>query len=101
MRNRPPTHPGAVLREDVLPSLVGQSVASFARALGVSRQTLHSVLAERSGISAEMALRLGALLGNGPQLWLDMQSKYDLWRAQSRLRDVLDKMKPLTSVEVA
>lgn len=53
------------------------------------------------GFSADMALRLGALLGNGPQLWLDMQSKYDLWRAQSRLRDVLDKMKPLTSVEVA
>jgi addiction module HigA family antidote len=99
MRNRPPTHPGAVLREDVLPNLEGQSVASFARALGVSRQTLHSVLAERSGVSAEMALRLGALLGNGPQLWLDMQSKYDLWRAQSRLRDVLDKMKPLSSVE--
>ena len=99
MRNRPPTHPGAILREDVLPNLEGQSVASFARALGVSRQTLHSVLAERSGVSAEMALRLGALLGNGPQLWLDMQSKYDLWRAQSRLRDVLDKMKPLSSVE--
>ena len=99
MRNRPPTHPGAVLREDVLPNLEGQSVASFARALGVSRQTLHSVLAERSGVSAEMALRLGALLGNGPQLWLDMQSKYDLWRAQSRLRDVLDKMKPLSSVD--
>jgi len=53
------------------------------------------------GFSAEMALRLGTLLGNGPQLRLDMQSKYDLWRAQSMLRDVLDKMKPLTSVEVA
>jgi len=101
MRKRSPTHPGDVLREDVLPSLEGQSVASFARALGVSRQTLHSVLAERSGISVEMALRLGVLLGNGPQLWLDMQSKYDLWRAQSRLRDVLDNMKPLSSVEGA
>jgi addiction module HigA family antidote len=95
MRKRPPTHPGAILREDVLPSLEGQSVTSFARALGVSRQTLHSVLAERSGISAEMALRLGALLGNGAQLWVDMQSKYDLWQAQSKLQDVLERMKPL------
>jgi addiction module HigA family antidote len=95
MRKRPPTHPGAILREDVLPSLAGQSVTSFARALGVSRQTLHSVLAERSGISAEMAVRLGALLGNGAQLWVDMQSAYDLWQAQSKLQDVLVKMKPL------
>jgi addiction module HigA family antidote len=95
MRKRPPTHPGAILREDVLPSLAGQSVTSFARALGVSRQTLHAVLAERSGISAEMAVRLGALLGNGAQLWVDMQSAYDLWQAQSKLQDVLVKMKPL------
>jgi addiction module HigA family antidote len=58
------------------------------------------VLAERSGISAEMALRLGALLGNGAQLWLDMQSKYDLWQAHSKLRDVIDRMKPLRSTAV-
>ncbi|MEY2776168.1 MAG: hypothetical protein RLY30_266 [Pseudomonadota bacterium] len=65
MRKRIPTHPGAVLREDVLPSLPGISVSAFARSMGVSRQNLHSVLAERSGVSAEMALRLGRLLGNG------------------------------------
>ena len=100
MRTRPPTHPGAIMREDVLPSLAGQSVASFARALGVSRQALHSLLAERSGVSAEMALRLGTLLGNGAQLWLDMQSKHDLWQAQSKLRDVIDGMKPLRSSAV-
>ena len=67
MRKRSPTHPGAILREDVLPSLAGMSVSAFARSLGVSRQTLHAVLAERSGVSTEMALRLGALLGNGAQ----------------------------------
>ena len=70
MRHRAPTHPGAILREDVLPNLPGMSVSSFARKLGVSRQTLHAVLAERSGVSVEMALRLGVLLGNGAQLWL-------------------------------
>jgi len=95
MRKRRPTHPGAILREDVLPSLEGQSVTSFARALGVSRQTLHSVLAERSGISAEMAVRLGALLGNGAQLWVDMQSQYDLWQAHTKLQGVIKGMKPL------
>ena len=66
-----------------------------ARNLGVSRETLHAVLAERSGVSAEMALRLGALLGNGAQLWVDMQSKYDLWQAETKLGDELGRMRPL------
>lgn len=95
MRKRKPTHPGAILREDVLPDL-GMSVSAFARNLGVSRQTLHAVLAERSGISPEMALRLGALLGNGAQLWVDMQSKYDLWQAEEKLHDVLLSIQRLT-----
>lgn len=94
MRRRVPTHPGAILREDVLPSLPGMSVSAFARNLGVSRQTLHSVLAERSGVSAEMALRLGTLLGNGAQFWLDMQTKFDLWQAEAKLHDELGQMRP-------
>ncbi|MCF8163445.1 MAG: HigA family addiction module antidote protein [Polynucleobacter sp.] len=101
MRKRIPTHPGAILREDVLPSLAGMSVSAFARCLGVSRQTLHAVLAERSGISPEMALRLGKLLGNGPQLWLDMQIKHDLWQAEAKLHDELGQMKPLEQLELA
>src|SRR5665647_3462790 len=92
MRTRKPTHPGAILREDVLPDL-SMSVSAFARSLGVSRQTLHAVLAERSGISPEMALRLGALLGNGSQLWVGMQTKYDLWLAEEKLHDVLMEMR--------
>ena len=95
MRTRKPTHPGAILREDVLPEL-NMSVSAFSRSLGVSRQTLHAVLAERSGISPEMALRLGALLGNGPQLWVDMQTQYDLWEAEAKLHDVLQKMQRVT-----
>ena len=74
------------MREDVLPSLPGMSVSAFARNLGVSRQTLHAVLAERSGVSSEMALRLGTLLGNGAQLWLDMQTRFDLWHAEAKLQ---------------
>ena len=100
MRTRKPTHPGAILREDVLPNL-GMSVSDFARNLGVSRQTLHAVLAERSGVSPEMALRLGALLGNGAQLWVDMQSKYDLWLAEEKLHDVLKGIHRLESAAIA
>jgi len=101
MRKRMPTHPGAILREDVLPSLPGMSVSAFARSLGISRQTLHSVLAERSGVSAEMALRLGTFLGNGAQLWLDMQTKFDLWQAEARIHDELGQMKPLEQSTMA
>lgn len=98
MAKRIPTHPGAILREDVLPSLKSMSVSSFARNLGVSRHTLHALLSERSGVSAEMALRLGTLLGNGAQLWLDMQTKFDLWQAEAKLSHELNKMKPLNYV---
>ena len=100
-KERAPTHPGAILREDVLPSLPGMSVSAFARNLGVSRQTLHVVLAERSGVSAEMALRLGTLLGNGAQLWLDMQTQFDLWHAEVKLHDELGQMKPLEPMVLA
>ena len=101
MQKRVPTHPGAVRREDVLHSLPGMSVSAFARNLGVSRQTLHAVLAERSGVSAEMALRLGTLLGNGPQLWLEMQAQFDLWQAEAKLHDELSQMKRLESSAMA
>jgi addiction module HigA family antidote len=101
MRKRVPTHPGAILREDVLPNLKGISVSAFARSLGVSRQTLHAVLAERSRVSAEMALRLGVLLGNGAQLWLDMQTKHDLWQAEVKLHDELGQMRPLGQLAAA
>ena len=100
MRTRLPSHPGALLREDVLPNL-GLTVSAFARSLGISRQTLHAVLAERSGVSAELALRLGALLDNGAQLWLDMQTKYDLWQVEEKLHDVLKGMRRLDQLAIA
>jgi addiction module HigA family antidote len=78
---RVPTHPGAILREDVLPA-VGEAVAGMARKLGVTRQHLHRILAEKAAVSPEMAIRLGKFCGNGPELWLRMQQAYDLWHAE-------------------
>lgn len=86
--NRPPTHPGAILREDVLPAL-NLSVAETARRLHVSRQTLHELLAERKGFTPEMALRVGKLAGNGARFWLRMQQDFDLWHAERALADEL------------
>ncbi|MDR4498158.1 MAG: HigA family addiction module antitoxin [Candidatus Scalindua sp.] len=87
----PPTHPGEVLREDVLPAL-GLSVSEVARRLGISRQQLHRVLACAHPITTEMALRIGKFAGNGPGLWLRMQQAYDLWHAEQRMRDELSKI---------
>ena len=89
--SRPPTHPGEILREDVLPALE-LSVSEAARQLGVSRQTLHRIMAGTHAITPEMAVRLGKFCGNGPRLWLAMQQAYDLWHAERRLRDQIDKI---------
>lgn len=83
-----PTHPGELLREDVL-SALGLNVSEAARLMGVSRQTLHRLLAETIGVSPDMALRLGKLCGNGPGLWLRMQTEHDLWQARGRLASQL------------
>lgn len=91
---RQPTHPGAVLREDVLPAL-GLSVTAAAAALGVSRQTLHTILSERQCITPEMALRIGKLCGDGPGIWLRMQQAHDLWHAERELTAELARIPTL------
>jgi addiction module HigA family antidote len=68
---RPPTHPGELLRKVICEGL-GLSVAEAARQLRVSRMTLHRVLGGTQALTPEMALRLGKLCGNGPELWLRM-----------------------------
>ena len=89
-----PTHPGELLREEVLPAL-RLTVTEAATKLGVSRQTLHAVLAERASVTPEMAARLGKLCGNGAGLWLRMQQARDLWRAERDLADELAKIPTL------
>jgi addiction module HigA family antidote len=79
MRN--PTHPGLIIRDDVLPELQ-LSVNEAAEQLGVSRVTLSRVINGRSAITAEMALRVGKWVGNGPEIWLRVQGQYDLWQAK-------------------
>lgn len=84
-----PIHPGEILREDVLPAL-GRPKTEIARLLGISRQTLYDILNEKQPVTATMALRLGKLCGNGPDIWLNMQKRYDLKIAERELGDALD-----------
>jgi addiction module HigA family antidote len=90
--HRCPAHPGEVLRDDVLPSL-GMGVSEAARALGVTRQTLHRILAGTTAVTPEMALRLGKFCGNGPDLWIRMQEAHDLWHAERRIAAELAAIK--------
>ena len=80
---RRPTHPGAILREDVLPHL-RMTQKDFADHLGVSRLTVSEVIHEKRPVTADMAMRLGRLLGNGPEIWLRMQQTLDLWELEQR-----------------
>jgi addiction module HigA family antidote len=92
--NRPPVHPGSILREDVLPAL-DLTVSTAAQTLGVSRQMLHCVLAETAAITPEMAVRVGKMCGNGPRLWLDMQRTHDLWHAERALAEQVTRIPTL------
>ncbi len=84
-----PVHPGEMLREDVLPALA-RPKTEIARLLGISRQTLYDILNEKQPITAHMALRLGKLCGDGPDIWLNLQKRYDLQIATRELGDALD-----------
>ena len=72
-----PIHPGRIVREDCLEPL-GLTVTHAAKILGVTRQALNNVVNEKSGISAEMAVRLSKAFGSTPETWVRMQSAYDL-----------------------
>ena len=91
---RRPMHPGEILREDVLPSLK-MTVKDAAAALGVSRQMLHGILNGSAAVTPEMALRLGKLCGNGPELWLALQTRYDLERLRREKAAEIDAIPTL------
>jgi len=88
MRMFNPPHPGEVLRE----YLLDVSVTDAAKHLGVTRVALSRILNGSAGISAEMALRLSDALGTSPELWVGMQSQYDLWHASKKRRPKIKRL---------
>jgi addiction module HigA family antidote len=84
--DRKPTHPGAVLREDVLPGL-GWTQIELANRLMVSRQTVSQLLHEEKAVTAEMAIRISSAVGGTPESWLNMQQAVDLWEAGMKFKN--------------
>jgi antitoxin HigA-1 len=98
VRNRlPPVHPGEILKEDVLPS-TGLSVTAAAKALGVSRQMLHGILAERKPLSVVMCLKVARLFGGTPEVWMRLQAAYDLKKAEQN-KKVMQRVARIVPVE--
>ena len=97
--NRRPTHPGAVLREDVLPAL-RMTQTEFATLLGVSRLSVSELLHEKRALSPEMSVRIAKLLNTTPESWLRMQEALDLWEVQQQ-PGKLSAVRPLPKSRLA
>ena len=91
--NRRPMHPGAVLREDVLPALK-MTQTELAERIGVSRLSVSDLIHEKRAMSPEMAVRIAMLLNTSAESWLRMQEAVDLWTVRQD-SDKLASVKPL------
>jgi len=87
-----------MLREIVFPAL-GKPKTEIARLLGVSRQTLYAVLNEKQPVTANLALRIGKLVGDGAEIWLSMQQSYDLEMAERALAKELKAIPTLQAAD--
>jgi antitoxin HigA-1 len=93
MRMKNPPHPGEHVLKDCLEPL-GLSITRGADILGVTRLTLSNLVNGKNGISPEMAIRLSKAFGGRPEVWLGMQSDYDLARAMKKADRI--KVKPVS-----
>ena len=93
----PAIHPGEFLREDILPE-TGLSITAAAKALGVSRQMLHDILAERRPLSAVMCLKVSRLFGSSPEMWMRLQAAYDL-KKTSQDKKVMDRVARIVPIQ--
>ncbi|MCG7876136.1 MAG: HigA family addiction module antitoxin [Candidatus Thiodiazotropha endolucinida] len=82
-----PPHPGEIIKELCLEPL-GISITEAAKALGVSRKTLSSIINGNAGISPEMAVRLSIAFNTSSESWLNQQTQYDLWEAEQHRKEL-------------
>ena len=89
---RKPTHPGEILREDIIKPL-GLTVTESAKRLGVTRKTLSALINCKASMSPEMAVRVARATKTSPESWLYMQAKLDLWFAEQKPPKVQELVK--------
>lgn len=95
-RDIEPAHPGEFLDEIVIPA-TGKTKTEIADLLGVSRQTLYDLTKKKQVVTPNLALRLGKLFGDGPEVWLRMQMEHDLWAVRKDNAAIIEKIPTLTT----
>jgi antitoxin HigA-1 len=93
-RKRRPTHPGEILREDVIPAL-GITQGEFARIIGVSRRTVNEILQEKRPVTVDTAHRIARALNTSPNIWLRLQQDVDIWDTLQANKSEYERIKPL------
>src|SRR5580692_8499094 len=95
-----PPHPGLVVKRMLIEG-AHLSVTEAAKALGVGRVTLSKLLNKKSGISPEMAVRLSLALNTSSEMWINMQSMYDLWQAEKKRKNLRADIKKIKVHQIA
>jgi len=88
---RAPTHPGEILKEEFLVPM-GITQTKLAKELHTSFRAINELVNQKRGITVEMALRLSKYFGTSPELWLNLQNSYDLYRVAKKKREVFKKI---------
>jgi addiction module HigA family antidote len=89
--NRKPSHPGALIRNIILPE-TGLTVSALAQRCDVARNTMAKIVNERGDITEDLAIRLSRVLGSTPQFWLGMQAKLNLWNLEQKNKRLYERM---------
>jgi len=84
-KNRPPTHPGEILLEEVLKPM-GMTQVDLAGRLGVPIQRVNTIINGKRGVTAETALLLSRVFNTSPEFWMNLQNAVDLWNAERTLK---------------
>jgi len=95
-RKLSPMHPGEVLREEFLLPL-GLSSGALAKVCGVPRTRIERLANEETGVTADTALRLSMAFGTSPELWLNLQTDYDVQIANRQIGSDLAKIEPIAT----
>jgi addiction module HigA family antidote len=99
-RKRRPTHPGELLREEILPA-TGLTQRELAKHLSISRRALNEIINERRAVTPDVAHRLARVFDTSPELWLNLQQAVDVWEAYKTNRSVYVKIRPLNNKQAA
>jgi addiction module HigA family antidote len=93
-RKRRPTHPGELLREEILPA-AELTQAKLAERLGVSRRSVGELLRERRALTPDMAHRLARVFKTTPEFWMNLQQAVDIWETLTANHREYARLKPL------